>query len=157
MFMKPFLKWYVTDLLTIYLRVLSLSKRSVKWCVFATTELKYVQVIVSLRIITDCTLYHVVGIVLFNSSPNRKLKYYHGCTVHKVYTTSGYLCQLNINLQWGKMYTTSQLTLSPGGNWNLYLKFEIFPSRTLTTCVLLWFLLPWPNKCSDDIIFRNVL
>ena len=46
-------------------------------CVLTTTELKYEQLLASLRIMVDCTLYHV----LFNSSPNRKLNFYHVWTL----------------------------------------------------------------------------
>ena len=50
-------------------------------CVLATNVHKYVQLLESLRIIVDFTLYHV----LFNSSPNRKFKTINMC-VHIVWT-----------------------------------------------------------------------
>ena len=45
-------------------------------CVLATTKQYLVQLLGSSRILSDCTLYHV----LFNSSPNKLLNHYHVCT-----------------------------------------------------------------------------
>ena len=73
-------------------------------CDLATTEHIPVQLLASLRIMSDCTLYHV----LFNSSPHRNLKYYHVGTDYMYKLPVSYVSRTQILNQVGCMYDFSR-------------------------------------------------